>query len=63
LVLPSKHCAGNPQPEDDSQYATAYLWQRLFEPEAWLKVLGRFLHLEKDTREGFDGIFALRIAS
>lgn len=47
--------AGNPQPEDDSQYATNYLWERLFQPDAWLKVLGRFLHLEKKTSESFDG--------
>lgn len=47
--------AGNPMPEDDSQYATSYLWQRLMQPDAWLKVLGRFLHLEKKTSEGPDG--------
>ena len=47
--------AGNPQPAHDSQYATSYLWQRLLQPDAWLKVLGRFLHLEKKTSEGFDG--------
>ncbi|ALE88761.1 type I restriction endonuclease subunit R [Pseudomonas versuta] len=47
--------AGNPLPEDDSQYATSYLWQRLLQPDAWLKVLGRFLHLDKKTSEGFDG--------
>ena len=47
--------AGNPMPEDDSQYATSYLWQRLMQPDAWLKVLGRFLHLDKKTSEGFDG--------
>jgi type I restriction enzyme R subunit len=47
--------AGNPMPEDDSQYATSYLWQRLLQPDAWLKVLGRFLHLDKKTSEGFDG--------
>ncbi|EJN21131.1 helicase, type I site-specific restriction-modification system restriction subunit, partial [Pseudomonas sp. GM80] len=47
--------AGNPMPADDSQYATSYLWQHLLQPEAWLKVLGRFLHLEKKTSEGFDG--------
>ena len=47
--------AGNPQPEDDSQYATSYLWQRLLQPDAWLKVLGRFLHLDKKTSEGLDG--------
>ncbi|WP_417792420.1 type I restriction endonuclease subunit R [Stutzerimonas xanthomarina] len=47
--------ARNPPPVDDSQYATGYLWQRLFQPDAWLKVLGRFLHMEKKTSEGFDG--------
>ena len=47
--------AGNPMPADDNQYATSYLWQRLLQPDAWLKVLGRFLHLEKKTSEGFDG--------
>ncbi|MFL1528015.1 type I restriction endonuclease subunit R [Pseudomonas sp. O230] len=47
--------AGNPMPADDSQYATGYLWQRLLQPDAWLKVLGRFLHLDKKTSVGFDG--------
>ncbi len=47
--------AGNPMPADDSQYATSYLWQRLFQPDAWLKVLGRFLHLDKKTSEDFNG--------
>lgn len=47
--------AGNPMPADDNQYATSYLWQRLLQPDAWLKVLGRFLHLDKKTSEGFDG--------
>lgn len=47
--------AGNPPPPDDSQYATGYLWQQLFQPDAWLKVLRRFLHLDKKTSEGFDG--------
>lgn len=47
--------AGNPQPENEREYATSYLWQRLLQPDAWLKVLGRFLHLEKKQSEGFDG--------
>lgn len=54
--------AGNPPAPDDSQYATAYLWQRLFQPDAWLKVLGRFLHLEKKTREGAEGKRVVREA-
>src|SRR5690606_37787378 len=47
--------AGNPRPADDTQYAVSYLWERLFQPDAWLKVLGRFLHLQKETKEDFDG--------
>ncbi|MCF6751172.1 type I restriction endonuclease subunit R [Stutzerimonas degradans] len=52
--------AGNPPPPDDSQYATGYLWRQLFQPDAWLKVLGRFLHLDKKTSEGFDGTLTTR---
>lgn len=47
--------AGNPQAADENSYATDYLWEELFQPDAWLKVLGRFLHLEKKTSEGLDG--------
>ncbi|MCU1718859.1 type I restriction endonuclease subunit R [Pseudomonas sp. 5P_3.1_Bac2] len=47
--------AGNPMPETDNEYATGYLWQRLFQPDAWLKVLGRFLHLQKSVKEDADG--------
>lgn len=54
--------AGNPIPEDDSQYSTSYLWQRLLQPNAWLKVLGRFLHLDKKTSESFDGTLVTKEA-
>ncbi|MDT8879425.1 DEAD/DEAH box helicase family protein [Halomonas saccharevitans] len=47
--------AGNPPAPDDATYATAYLWDRVFQPDAWLKILGRFLHLEQVTKEDFDG--------
>lgn len=47
--------AGNPPPEDENHYATTYLWERVFAPDAWLKVLGRFLHLEQKTTEDFHG--------
>lgn len=52
--------AGNPMPTDDTQYATGYLWQRLLQPDAWLKVLARFLHLDKKISEGFDGTLVTR---
>ena len=47
--------AGNPPAPDANSYATAYLWEEVFAPDAWLKVLGRFLHLEKKTSEDFHG--------
>ncbi len=47
--------AGNPPAADENHYATGYLWERLFRPDAWLKVLGRFLHLEKKETEDFEG--------
>lgn len=46
--------AGNP-PSPESDYDTAYLWQRVFAPDAWLNILGRFLHLERETKEDFHG--------
>ncbi|NRB57479.1 MAG: type I restriction endonuclease subunit R [Salinicola sp.] len=47
--------AGNPPAPDEQSYVTAYLWEEVFAPDAWLKVLGRFLHLEKKTSEDFHG--------
>lgn len=47
--------AGNPPPPNENSYATGYLWQQLFQPDAWLKVLGRFLHLQKPKEQNFDG--------
>jgi type I restriction enzyme R subunit len=47
--------AGNPTPPDENAYATSYLWEQLFQPDAWLRVLGRFLHLQTPKAENFDG--------
>jgi type I restriction enzyme R subunit len=47
--------AGNPPPADENAYATSYLWEQLFQPDAWLKVLGRFLHLQTPKQQNFDG--------
>jgi len=41
---------GNYLPADGS-YPTAYLWREVFEPDAWLRVLGRFIHLEVEELE------------
>ncbi|MBG57934.1 MAG: restriction endonuclease subunit R [Porticoccus sp.] len=47
--------AGNPQPDSENDYATAYLWQQVLQPDAWLKIIGRFLHLEQEVVEDFHG--------
>src|SRR5690554_6091814 len=52
--------AGNPPAPDAQSYATAYLWEEVFAPDAWLKVLGRFLHLEQETVEDFHGRRSLK---
>lgn len=41
--------AGNPpNPEG---YRTSYLWERILEREAWLDIVGRYVHLERKTTE------------
>ncbi|WP_310962436.1 type I restriction endonuclease subunit R [Nocardioides terrisoli] len=40
--------AGNP-PASGGKSTTAYLWEDVFERDAWLNILGRFLHLETRT--------------
>lgn len=47
--------AGNPRAPDENHYATAYLWEEIFAPDAWLKIIGRFLHLQKEVKEDFGG--------
>ena len=47
--------AGNPAPADENRYATDYLWNRVFSPDAWLRIIGRFLHMEKIPSEDFHG--------
>lgn len=47
--------AGNPPPASEHDYATAYLWQEVLAPDTWLKVLSRFLHLNREKVEAFDG--------
>lgn len=45
--------AGNDQPE--AGYATSYLWDEVFQPDNWLNILGRFMHLQEETVEQADG--------
>lgn len=45
--------AGNP-PNPDG-YATDYLWKQVFARDAWLDILGRYIHLQKEQKETFEG--------
>src|SRR5690625_754639 len=47
--------AGNPRSDEPSKYPTSYLWEEVFQPDNWLKIIGRFLHLEQTTVEDFHG--------
>jgi type I restriction enzyme, R subunit len=45
--------AGNPHNPDG--YATDYLWKEIFAKETWLKIIGRYIHLEVKDKEDFTG--------
>ncbi|RRQ21968.1 type I restriction endonuclease subunit R [Thiohalobacter thiocyanaticus] len=45
--------AGNP-PNPDG-YATDYLWKQVFQRDAWLDILGRFVHLQREEKEDWQG--------
>ena len=47
--------AGNDPPEDIDTYATAYLWNEVLAPANILQIIGRFIHLEINTEEDWDG--------
>src|SRR6266536_6167615 len=40
--------AGNPQ--NPHGHATAYLWERVWQPDAWLDLLARFVHVQKPAK-------------
>ncbi|WP_035278313.1 type I restriction endonuclease subunit R [Actinokineospora spheciospongiae] len=40
--------AGNPGAEP-GRYRTSYLWEEVWQPEAWLDIVRRFVHLEEGT--------------
>ena len=48
-----KEGAGNPP--NGEGYRTAYLWESVLERDNWLKVLGRFVHLEKEEKKDDKG--------
>ncbi|WP_202899050.1 type I restriction endonuclease subunit R [Ahrensia sp. 13_GOM-1096m] len=47
--------AGNDVPEDENTYATSYLWQEVLQPDALLNILARFMHLQIEEHEDFEG--------
>lgn len=47
--------AGNDVPEDENSYATSYLWQEVLQPDALLNVLARYMHLQIEEKEDWEG--------
>jgi len=47
--------AGNDVHEDESRYATDYLWREVLAPDNLLTVIGRFIHLEIKEKETWEG--------
>ncbi|MDX8396909.1 MAG: DEAD/DEAH box helicase family protein [Mariprofundaceae bacterium] len=47
--------AGNDVPKDVNQYATDYLWNEVLLPENLLNILARFVHLQIEEREDWQG--------
>lgn len=47
--------AGNDVPEDENSYATSYLWQEVLQPDALLNILARFMHLQIEEKEDWQG--------
>ena len=47
--------AGNDTPEDVNQYATDYLWNEVLLPDNFLNILARFVHLEIEDKEDWEG--------
>lgn len=45
--------AGNPP--NPNGYATAYLWEEILRKDTWLKIIGRYVHLEVKEKEDFTG--------
>lgn len=45
--------AGNPV--NPAGYRTAYLWERILQRDAWLNIIGRFVHLAKEEKKTPEG--------
>ena len=51
----SKGGAGNDIPEDADRYATDYLWNEVLTPDNLLNIIGRFIHLQIEEKEDWEG--------
>lgn len=47
--------AGNDSPDDVNQYATDYLWNEVLMPANLLNILARFVHLQIEEKEDWEG--------
>ncbi|RJG04644.1 type I restriction endonuclease subunit R [Noviherbaspirillum cavernae] len=47
--------AGNDVPEDVTKYATEYLWNEVLLPDNLLNILARFVHLQIEEKEDWEG--------
>jgi len=47
--------AGNDAPLNVNQYATDYLWNEVLVPDNLLKILGRYVHLQIEDKEDWEG--------
>ncbi len=43
--------AGNP-PAEEGSYSVAYLWEQTWQPDNWLEILQRFMHVQAPDRKG-----------
>ena len=47
--------AGNDVPDDVDDYATAYLWKTVLTPDSLLNIIDRFVHLQIEEKEDWEG--------
>ncbi len=47
--------AGNDTPNDKNRYATDYLWNKVLQPDNLLNIVARFVHLQIEDKEDWEG--------
>lgn len=51
---------GNDTPTDESEYATAYLWNEIFKKDNLLLILSRYIHLERKEQQQLDNTITVK---